>query len=277
LLKIFLYTLYSVYTLGSILFFYSCNPEKKILQNYISANKKISVLILTPDHLFKTNDKSYRINNFDSLTSKIQDSLLFAESNFIQFVNDTEILKLYSETLMTELKNLNFQVYNSERIDSFFLTSHLAFVINLTQLQIEEYEIPFDEYAVFGEDEYSQHFDLNAINMNIWNEVYEINSENNIKIVLYDEQSIQDKLKGNFNKTLFWNEVKYVYTRKDIGIQDIYSLAEKIGRLHASYFYDYMMNKYLYDTLTKRPKAYYHYNKKKNRISQAGSARFIFM
>ena len=49
---------------------------------------------------------------------------------------------------------------------------------------------------MFGEEEHTVNFDLNAVNFNIWYEVTQLNSDSGLMTVLYNQQSIQDKISG---------------------------------------------------------------------------------
>lgn len=262
--------------IAQAILFHCCNSEKKILKKYIENKNSISLLILTPEQFYKTNKKTYYIPHFDSLDKHTRDSLLFSESKFIKHINDTEMLKLYSNSLIKEFPQYNVNVFVASNVDSFLMQKSPLYVFNLSQIELEEYEIPVDKFAVFDEKEYSQHFDLNAVKLNVWYEVTEVNVDSGIMTILYDGQILQDKIKAYFSN-IFWNEVKCFYNKNDINISNIYTLFEKSGEQHASYIFDYIINKYLYKSLSKKPLYYYHYNKTRHKIKQAKEKRFIFM
>ena len=260
-----------------ILVLLACNTEKKYAKLFLHEKDSVSLMIMKPDVVFKTNYKSNEITYFDSLTSSVQDSLLYARSSFIQYFSDTEIIKCYYTSLVQGLNDYDLKPYGTDNFGTFFEQKTKAFIFQIAQMQIEEYKIPFEESAVFGEEEHTVNFDLNAVNFNIWYEVSQLNADSGLMTILYNQQNIQDKISGHFKKYFLSEDVRYDYNRKDVSVTNVFELAAKTGKLHAQYIFDYLMNRALFERLKQKPKFYYHYDPRKKRISKAKDNRFIFL
>ena len=112
-LPLFLITL----LLASILV--SCSVEQKLAQNFIKTQPNITLQVFTPDLLYKFNHKGEEISGFDTLNDAQQDSSLFVNSRFMQYVNDSIYLENYINNFLDELRALGFTVYLDHSVDSF--------------------------------------------------------------------------------------------------------------------------------------------------------------
>jgi len=232
----------------------SCYIEKKLGKNFADNANNISLLILEPDLVIKSN-----IKNNDSDTSAISEC----------FNNLQE--KALSDAFMDELKkqliNYRINVFTSNRIDTFFTLPSPAYLFNIAQLEIEAYYYPFKEQLVTDSLIYNQEFLLNAFNLNTWFEFSELNSEKKAE-VLFSNFYIKDEIAGNFKVNLFSDEVNYVYNRKNLTSEDIQFLIKYAGKTNAQYIFNHLVNQYIKDKIGERfnDKYFYYYDHEKNKI-----------
>jgi hypothetical protein len=88
-----------------------------------------------------------------------------------------------------------------------------------------------------------------------------------------------DALEGRFVHNIFTGEVKFKYDLTPMDMDQIYQLAEILGKKYAGYIFDYILNEYVYRNIGNgiRPKSYFHYDKDLKSLYPAGEDRFIFM
>jgi hypothetical protein len=241
----------------------SCTLEKKLGKEFLAKAPEISIQLLTPEMLFKYNHKGENIPGFDSLTGPQQDSALFADSRFIRNVDDSLFLDRYVNSFIDELRAIGFKVYVDGMIDSLFRIQPQSYVLNMAQVQLDEYFEPYEDSEDVGDTVFTKHVDLNAVDASSWLELNKYNTVKPVKTVLYSSFTASDGFSGNFLIDDY--NVRYRYRVDSLKVNDIYDLASFSGRRHASYLFDYFMNQYIahhmpegYDIL-----GYLHYERGK--------------
>ncbi len=242
----------------------SCSIESKIAKSYVKNESQPAVLIFLPEELYKNNLKSYAILNFDSTQQINEDSLLFYNSLFLQHVNDSLFIAQCKQSMISELKAYGLKVYEYEQLDEFQKFGDSSYVLNLAQMQLEEYLLKQEVEDFFDYSLYSTKVDLNAINLNSWFELSRYRVPNENYPVLYSSYYIFDEMEGEFYKPLNNIDMVYRYKVDSVEMSDIYKLAETAGKKYAINFYDYILNVYIQDHLPKNtnPTFYYHYNRR---------------
>jgi len=253
-------------------FVLSCSIEKKIAREYIKSDTARSVLLIPPAYLFKTSLKTYEIENAAELSEYELDSLLMENSLFLKHVSDSAFLGQYVNSFMKELEELGFAVYPDSALHSFLGGQANAFIINLAQLELEEYVMPLSEEEQFGDYIYSYKLDLNAVNLNSWIEINRINVEED-KEFFFGSLYLTDEMDGYFRLNYFTGDVVFRHTIDTLLLNEIYSLGSLGGQLHASYVFDHLLNKYIDKKMEeknfRRSDIYYHYNRQKRYILPA--------
>jgi hypothetical protein len=249
----------------------SCAVDRKIGNTFIETPPPIQILLFPPDALYKYNHKGEAIAHFDSLTAAQQDSALFWSSKFIRNIDDSLFLENYVNSFLTELRKLGFTVYLPEAVDSLLKEQPQVYVLNMAQLQLDEYNYPYDDEAVFYDTRYIKTTDLNAVDFSVWYEISKMNSKNPRKTVLYSTHTMTDGLDGSFFLEPFTDEVRYRYRIDSITVNDVLLIATNLGKKHASYLYDFFLNQYIAYHMPQgeTPYWYYHYNRFQKRLDPA--------
>lgn len=86
----------------------SCNPERGLANRFVKERQPMAILLLPPEFSFKYNYKIPDIENFDSLPKLTQDSLLFYNSNLLQYISDSLFISAYIKGMSLGLKTLGF-------------------------------------------------------------------------------------------------------------------------------------------------------------------------
>jgi hypothetical protein len=223
----------------------SCTLEKKFGKEFVAQAPKICIDLNVPDYLFKFNHKGELIPGFDSLTSAQQDSALYAYSHFIRYIDDSMFLDNYVNSFIDELRGIGFRVFMDGTVDSILRNEAQAYVVSMSQVQLDEYFQPFEDSQQFGDSVYYKSFDLNAVDASSWFELNKYGVPNPVKTLLYANFTATDGFSGNFSMNNFTMDLKYKYKIDSLKIKDIYDLASFTGRRDANYLFDYFMNQYI--------------------------------
>lgn len=228
-----------------LLIFPSCTIEKKLGKEFLTETPKICIEVYTPQTFYKFSHKGEMIPGFDSLTGSQQDSALYASSRFIRYVDDSVFLDRYVNSFIDELRNIGFRVFLDSNADTVLRTQPQAYVVNMSQVQLDEYFQPFEDSESIGDTEFYKSFDLNAVDASSWFELNKYNVVKPVKTVLYSSFTASDGFSGNFIMNNFTMDLKYRYKIDSLKMNDLYDLASFSGRRNAGYLFDYFMNQFI--------------------------------
>ncbi len=254
--------------------------ERKIANDFLNIKDSLSVLIIPPDYIYKTNAKTWEIENFDDLSERVQDSILYDNSLFIKDVDDSIFFEKYFSGLQNGLINLGFRIFSQDQIVDFMSARGIAFQVAVVQFELEEDIYPYRAEEIFDDTvAYYEDFNLNTVNVNNWYEITKLNDPLAINNLLYASHYVMDELEGRFANNIFTGEVKFKYNLTPMDVDKIYNLAEVLGEKYAGYVFDYILNEYVHRNISNniRPKTYFHYDPQIKALYPAGDDRFIFI
>ncbi|MCX6282145.1 MAG: hypothetical protein NTU51_09290 [Bacteroidetes bacterium] len=259
-----------------LLFLTSCLPEQKFAQTFVKSGPKIRLMVTPPENIYKYNHKGEEIDGFEEMTDKQQDSALFFSSRFIQRVSDSAVLEDYVNQFISELRKAKFEVYLPDQMDSFLTDKSQAYMLNISQIQLDEYTYPLEDKEPVNDTVYYKKFNLNAMDFSVWFELSKVNATKPKKTVLYDSQSAFDSFDGNFLVDPWTNSVRYKYHIDTLGLTDVYDMARYLGKRHGEYLFDFFMNQWVAFNMPQNQYSmyYYHYNRKRNMMEATDEDRF---
>lgn len=254
----------------------ACTPEFKLAKEFRENPPQFYLHVTAPQLLFKYNHKGELVEDLNSLNSAQQDSALFYSSGFIQYINDSLFLENYVNGFLDELRSLRLNVFIGNEADSFLLSQPQSYEITIAQLQLDEYLYPYEDQEFFYDTLFYKRFDLDAVDISSWLEVSKIGGSGSAKTVLYSTHMASDNLEGEFLVDPFRQDVKYSYTIDSLEVEDLTSIASLLGKVHASYLYDFFLNQYVAFHISPgyRPQVYYHYNRFRNTFTPVDEERF---
>ena len=257
----------------------SCSVEYKIAKEFVDAPNNISLLVFTPDYILKNNLKTYEYPVYDSLSGDELDSALFFNSLFLQNINDSIFFENYVNNLNLGLSRYGFKVFPEYMLDSFLLIQSDTYILNIAQIQLEEYVLTYTAEEYFDEYLFSETIDLNAVNINSWFEITKLNSDENEKKVLYASHVVFDDMRGSFSQNVFTGEVTFSYRIDQMTENDIYELSALLGAKYAGYTFDYFLNNYIIKHLPENIHSdkYLHYNPYRKTLTPVYDDSFIEM
>ncbi|MFH1160864.1 MAG: hypothetical protein V1733_07940 [bacterium] len=241
----------------------SCTPEYKLAQEFHKSPPDFNLLVMAPDFLYKYNHKGERIDGFADMNEAQQDSALFWSSDFVQYLSDSTFLEIYMNNFLDELRRLHFTVYLDSAVDSFLMQQPQSYVVNIAQLQVDEYTYPYEDEEYFSDTLFIKRFELNAVDVSVWLELSKLNSSKGSRTALYTSHMANDDVAGNFGIDPFSLNVQYHYRIDSLALSGIYDMAGYLGKIHASYLYDFFLNQYIAYHLPQgyETPVYYHYNR----------------
>ncbi len=259
----------------------SCSVEHKIAREYVGSDTTRSVLVMSPDIVYKKSLKEWQIDSAARLDERTLDSLLWVNSRYLQYIDDSAFINRYMGNYIAGLVELGFTVYTEDSLLSFLSGKPNAFIINVAQIELEEYVMPLREEAQFDEYIYSEVVDLNAVNLNSWFEISPLNAEED-ETLFFASLYLTDDMEGYFRQYPFTGEVRFSYEVDTLQLDAVYSLGALAGYLYSGYTFDYLLNSYLdkksEEEGFERSDTYYHFDRRRNYLGKAGEgARFIPM
>ena len=256
-----------------ILFLLSCSAERNLAREYIVSKDTIHVLLLQTKNIIKKNLKTFS----DSLSDQRNDSIIRSNESIISSMKEDVFLNLLYSGLSDGLRNRNFKIYSEDSLNN-FMKHDFGYIINLSQIEIEEFDTPDTVFLQRDSTIYYKAFLLNSGNINLWFEVSNNKKDLETQQVLFNSKTFKDEINTYYKEYLFSENATLLYNINKTTIDDLYRIVFSFGFLNAEYINDYFMNKYINERYNKnKTPIYFHYDKSQNKLSQAGYNRFIFM
>ena len=257
----------------------SCSLENKVARDFANKHSNIKVYVFKPAYLFKVNIKEDSIANIDNLPQEKKDSITIVNSIFLKNINDSLLISKYYNSLVDELKLYGVKVLTDSSNEKYYKSDTNTYVFNISQVELDEDLIPFEDKMEVDTSWYVQTFELNSVALDSWFEYKNLNSFQNKTKVLFAEHTASDIINGGFQSDIFHYHINYRYKRNDINLDDIYQLAIYAGMRNAAYIFDYILNDYIRQQLKAKnypnPSVYYHYNRFYNYLTPANDDRFV--
>lgn len=257
----------------------SCGTERKLAREFVNRNDTISVLLIPPDFLFKTNAKTWMIGDAAGLDEEEKNRLLIDSSKYLKGLDDTLLINRYMNALEATLRKYGIVTYTHDEITGFMNVKKMAFQVTLAQLEAEEGIYDYRPEATFDSTVYYEDFALDQVSLNSWFEISKLNDPEAANNVVYASDAVTEGLDGRFVQNIFTGEVKFNYNRYPLETEEIYTLAAIAGERYAGYLYDYILNRYIFMNFPNGQQAgtYLHYDHDANIFYPAGDDRFIFL
>lgn len=264
-----------IVSLSAMLLLAGCSPERKLAHQYVKHHKGNGIMIIPLYELFKDN----LTLNYDTAvkyTPAQFDAMAWAQSTFIQHVSDSVFLTQFTNSMINELNAEGYDVYVDGSSDIFFSLPDPKWVVQVAQLQLnEEHRYDFYEmYSVQTGEPYYDSLKINNVNLASWLEVSRANTDK--KQVLYLEGYIEDAVKRAVDLNFLEGSVGLQQFRDSIGLNDIYKIADELGRKHAELLFDYFMNDYIRKNLPDGivHRQYFRFDRKSKSVKEGLKEKF---
>lgn len=238
-LHIFFKTIISVIFLVALA---SCSPEKKLAIEFVSQANTKSVLVLTPDYLYKTNLKTYLMDSLGIADDESKDSLLLLHSKYLSNLDDSLFIANYILGYTKTLGDFGFRVFDQEQIEDFLTIDSNSFQVNIAQVELEETLYTFRDEVMVYDDHYYHDHNLNAVYVNSWFEIVNLDEESTVQHIYFASDMITDMADGSFDYDIFGGKVRYMYNIDSLELKVLYDFAYRLGKEYAGYTFDLLLN-----------------------------------
>jgi hypothetical protein len=255
----------------------SCSPQKNLARDFVNQAKSYSVMLIQPEFIYKKNLNTNIVDSLGITDVKLRDSILWEQSDFIKKIDDSLLIANYSLGFITELRNYDINVYDENQSAKFLSLDSNAWLVNIAQIQIEEEKYEYrDETEYYSYVYYHDHL-LNAVNVNSWFEVSMLNSNDQKPNVYYATNTITDELESSYDFDVFNDKVSYIYNIDTLNLSKIYEYSYLLGRIYATYTFDFIMNDYINKNLAYplKKEEWLRYVPMSRSLITAGENRFI--
>lgn len=225
--------------------FSACSPERRLARQFITLKEPATVLLVSPDIVYK---KSYKLPDsadLSGLTQSETDSALFFQTRLLQYTNDSVFIHAFTEGIISALHTAGVKIYAADSSLHFVQAETPAYIVNIAQLQLEEY---YDSLVtapdIFKDDEVYVIY-YTAVNMNSWYELSQLNSEGNDRQVLFNSKTVQDFVDGGLRYIPISGDYKFISTIDSLTVSDVYELGGHVGFLNGTLLFDQMMNAWI--------------------------------
>lgn len=246
----------------SILLITSCSVEKRMAANFVMDNNTRSILVFPAEFVFKVNQKNEILDSLKITDESKFDSILYVYSDYLKHLNDSLFLANYTLGYQKEMKALGFNVYTKDETQDFLELDTNAYVANIAQIEIEETLYDYRAGQNIYGHYYYYDFLLNAIIVNSWIELKELNYNGEDEQLYFATDMITDDFEGNFHADIFAGEMRFLYNVDTLQTESMYDFAFLLGRKYASYTMDMLLNKYLDKNIAegKRSETYWRFD-----------------
>lgn len=222
-----------------------CNSESKG-QNFAkefqnkqsdTLNQDIIFLYINPIITYR-NESIEKMPNFESLDYDIQKEFYNKYAPLADSISDSILLNNYTTELINKLTYFGFKVIHVKEQDVKINIDQRHHSLNVAQLEIEEFNFT-DSLTKGNEVFYKQ---LNGVRFNSWLIYNE--ADTNSRLVFFCEEEVRDFFEGEIRKS--GQEYIASYDYRKLTTNDAHLSAALTGQTSAQYFFNFLMNKYVW-------------------------------
>lgn len=205
------------------LFLCSCGSEIVLSNRFVGQSKNTRVAVYFPEEA-----EVSLIQDDDGTYSRVLDS-----------VDQNQFLDIMYEAYADGLRKYGLDVYVPDDPENVQVDS-LHWLVILTKVEMQGLFTEYVDQLFDFDDDYEYTFSLNTVNVASW---YDVNDGEWLP-TLYDEFNLCDDFDSHVTYSRE-NGTQYHYNITPLKAQDVYNFAVYLGKRHAAFTYDYMMNRFV--------------------------------
>ena len=207
----------------------SCGTEFQLAKQFVSQSPEMQVAVYFPEEA-----KVTLIQDDDGTYTQVLDSL-----------NQDMFLDIMYAAYADELGRYKVNVYIPEDPDAVQVDS-THWLVLLSQVEIQGLYTDYVDELFDFLNEYAYTFPLNTVNVASWFDV----NDGEWHPTLFDEYNLTDEFDSHV--AMSREGLQYYYNITPIELKDVYNYAVFLGKRYAAFTYDYMMNRYVEQGMTKK-------------------------
>lgn len=220
------------------------------LKQAFKKSKDTIYVSLTPN-ILSSSDKIRKIKDFDNLDIHLQEEFKKKHQPIVSNTNDSIILMIYKQNLLSSLKDYGFIVIEVD-FDTIFSTyTQNTHRLNVVQIELEE----VNYIDTLKNKETNRIFtkEITGVFFNTW-------------IRYNQEDSLSNQLFFHYNEYLPYMEGNIItkdnkntaqYTINQATPNSFYKLSKENANQTAQYFFNFLMNKHVFEKSKGKDKKYY--------------------
>lgn len=251
----------------------SCQTARKTGMVFNSNAKDVSVFVVPPSYIQKTNLKKYPTEGLKNVSQAHLDSLQFARSKFLKYVSDSIFLESFMNAYLEEIRALGGRAC-LDGPNPGCEGSKISYVVNFLHTELKEYAIKYTDIVQMGDQVYEKDIPLEGISFHLWLEIHPLEDTFMIESPLYAENNIRDELdRSEYVINENSGQVMHIHKKSKLSQQKIYQMAHQLGKKYASYTWDHLLNIYVRQTL-KSATPWLHYDRSSGKYIKTNTQKF---
>ncbi|MFH0895869.1 MAG: hypothetical protein V2A54_15655 [Bacteroidota bacterium] len=244
----------------------ACDPARRIIKEYAVHHDTAAILIYPPDYLYRTNNRNVFIEHYDSLSQDQKDSALFYNSLFVQHLSDSICLSNFVNGFAEELSDNGFRVFLPEQFEEFLSFKGTGYLLNFAQLEIAEFD--YKIWPMYEVEGYGDSYTTNGVDIKNWIE-FSVRDDTSKMKVFFNKCSYEDRIALKVGVTEE-SSIGFINGVDFLTLEKIYSAFSSSASNTVQLFSDYILNKYLEQTLKKKPSRFYFFYSQNRKIKKYG-------
>ena len=257
----------------------SCSPQIKLARQFVNKSSQFKVLVFVPEFVYKNNLNTQIVDSLNITDEEERNSMLWEQSHFFKEISDSVFIDNYIMGYKTELEKYSITVFDEKSAADFFSEDSNTYLINIAQIEIEEEDYEYRDEEEYYDYVYFHDHLLKAINVNTWFEINKLNDSLSGENVFYATNTITDDLNSSYDYNVFDGKVEYFYEVDSLTLPKLYEYVFLLGRIYATYTFDFMMNQSIQKNLDYpvKKEELLRYNPNSSSFFYAGENRFVGM
>ncbi len=232
----------------------SCSLERKLALEFVENEAQGTPVMIVPAELL------YMFNNkpITGVYNEVDiDSLSFHQSTYLQYVSDSIFLEYYYNAFINKSQDYGLVIFLPDQVNSFIEKRRSSYIIRMAQMELVEDTSSVLVEEIVNNRSKELQIPLDKIVLSTWFEISQKDSTDFYSY--YDEYELNDEILGAYTQGLWDSDIRYDYTTYPLKAEEIYSFAAYMGKRHAEFLFDLILNSYIWNRLPKEKKKYFHY------------------
>lgn len=207
-----------------------------------SLRQDVVYLLINPSLTYK-NESIEKMPNFDNLEQDVQNELIEKYAPLYSKIKDTTLLRVFSQNITQSLTSLGFKVIEVKEINELnrMNIDENHHTLNIAQMEIEEYS--FTDSLVYPQNNQEVFNKLiNGVRVSTWLIYNE--ADTNSRLVFFNDEAVEDYFDGEIRKVGKDYIASYDYEK--IKEEDAYTITKLDAKNSSKYFFNFLMNKYVW-------------------------------
>lgn len=215
-----------------------CSIDRRLANEFVKSSQSASAMLYMTDYLDKVNARfDFPDSIADTMNVVTRDSIINSKIRVINKLEDAIVFDVFRNSFERCLKDeygIAIRDFEVEAITPDSL--HWVFYVPRLELEESKSQSTYWRYKLLTDSYDEETADVVNVNCAVWTEI----NDGEWGRVQFMEHNVEESFTG------------FSAPADTLSVSDVYSLSAYMGRLCASFSYDYLLNKYIADKLAKK-------------------------